>query len=510
MKCSDCPVGTYLSGCKSTQAGACLGCSTKYELQQCSDLSVNKTDSVSFYYSAGDMDQDNCEWQCTASYYRFASMCRPCTTDTCMVGFYRTNCTSSNDGVCVPCTKLPENSRFVSSGFPMNIDNCQWSCESNFYRANQSCLPCQLTVQCSIGEVLNPCTNNSNYICTQCQNKPAFAIYTKGENCPFECDTGYFKNGSLCAKCSQDVICRADQRYVNCTSSHDALCTNCQEGVQYAVANNINGFDCHDCRVISCDQNGTYAELCSAVQDSKCSPCTLGPTNSYYVSPGFLASDSCLWQCNDGYQKSLSACLACPPGKYLQQGYNECTLCPAGTYSANLAASSSLVCTLCGAGKFSSQAGATSQIICKNCQVGFYQNRDGQTTCEPCPKNEYGVTAGATRCQPCPPENTTTRGATGQAFQTACVCNNNYYRIDNTTLQCNKCPLGLLCTGYSTVLPKINGSIWNRIQFASNDYYRLKYCPENYLYSDLNTNLTTVNFDNILLNQVCTPCDAGQ
>jgi hypothetical protein len=511
MKCSNCPVGSYLSGCKSNQAGLCLECSTKYELQQCYDLNVDKIDSISFYTSAGDLDQDNCEWKCMPSYYKFASMCRPCSTDTCIVGSYRTNCTFSADGVCVPCTKLPENAHFITSGVPFNSDNCQWSCDTAFYLANQTCLPCQRPFQCGIGEVLAPCTQDSNYVCTPCKNKPAFARYLTSYGCTFECDLGYFQNGSLCSKCSSDVFCGIGQRHVNCTADHDSLCSNCLEGLQYASASSIRGFDCHNCSFTVCDQIGTYAEPCSAVEDSKCVPCTLGPTNSHYDSPGSYANNNCSWQCNDGYQKSSSACLACLPGKYSKQG--NCASCPAGTYSAHLAASSSLVCNLCVAGKFSSQVGATSQIFCQNCEVGYYQDQYGQTTCEPCPKNEYGIASGASsrsECQQCPSENTTTRDANGQAFQTACVCNVDYYRINNTTIQCNKCPIGLQCTGYSNVFPVINGSIWERIQYASKDYYRLQYCPENYQYADLNTNITPGNIDNILLNQECTPCGAGQ
>jgi hypothetical protein len=299
---------------------------------------------------------------------------------------------------------------------------------------------------------------------------------------------------------------------VNCSPSHDALCTNCLEGLQYA-ANIVNGVECRNCTDLICVDNGTFAEGCSPVDDSKCASCTLGPANSFYDSPGSKAMNNCSWQCNAGFQKSPSACLACLAGTFSQRGNSACTSCPAGTYSANLAATSSSVCNLCGAGKYSSQAGATSQTTCQNCLIGFYQGQRGKSSCEPCQKNEYGVSSGASsrsECNGCPSDYTTTRGSTGQAFQTACICNEEYYRIQNITFQCQKCPPGLKCTGYSTVVPIINGSIWKWVKLNSNDYYRLKYCPENHQYPDLNINITTDNVDLILLNQVCTPCGAGQ
>jgi hypothetical protein len=510
MKCSSCPVGSYRKGCNAYQAGICSKCSTKYELQQCNTL--QDTESVSVYTSSGDLDQDNCAWLCIPSYYRFASMCRVCSTSTCNVGSYRGNCTSLTDGPCTSCTNLPENAYFESAGNPFDADNCTWMCNQGFYRANQSCLPCQRPAQCGLGKYLSVCTQDTNFACKHCNNKPEFANYIDGESCPFECEVGYFKNGNLCSQCSSTFDCGFGQRYINCTSSHDALCSNCLVGLQYA-ASSIGGVECRNCSDIICSENGTYAELCSPVNDAICVSCTNGPSNSYYDSPGSKAMNNCSWQCNEGYRKSEGTCLSCLAGTFSQRGSSVCMLCPAGTYSAKLAASSSSVCSLCGAGKYSPQAGAKSQITCQNCPVGFYQEQSGQSSCDPCIQNYYGVSTGASsrfECFACPQEYTTTRGSTGQAFQTSCICNENYYRIQNTTVQCQKCPPGLRCTGYSDIIPMINGSIWEWMQFDSNDYYRLKYCPENYQYTNLKTEISLDNVDLILLNQVCSPCVAGR
>ena len=510
MSCSSCQVGYYLSDC-SGQDGVCIPCTNKYEINLCA--SSNSSNSVSFYTGSGGIGLNNCSWMCAASYFRSGDMCRSCSTTSCGMGSYRTNCTSNADGVCTGCSKLPENALFTTAGNPYNSDNCQWVCINLFYRKNSSseCTPCT-SVQCNIGEVISPCTATSNYNCQPCSNKPNFSTYNQIGGCGFECISGYFLNGTLCSQCNFKRTCPGQQRAVNCTSKHDTYCTSCLEG---QFLENIDGSSlCRNCSKKECNDVGTYLQLCSDLSDAVCANCTQKPMNSYYDGNGSPGMNNCSWSCTAGFQKSpsLQNCQACPAGKFSQTGNKSCTSCKAGTYSAINGATSPDTCRGCDAGKFSTAAGATSITTCQSCQVGFYQEITGQSYCDACAPNTYGVDSASTnriQCLSCPSSYTSTRGSNGQAFETSCICNPGYYRIDNTTVQCQTCPPGLVCNGYSIVQSVVNGSLWTVIHVGSNDYYRLTYCPEGYEYAQLTVNITSNNAPSVVPNQACSPCIAG-
>ena len=506
--CSPCPVGFYLISCISSMNTSCAACSNKYEYLQCGSQISNY--SLSFYIGSGDTGLDDCPWQCVATYYRSGDTCKSCTTTSCAVGLYRTNCTLTSDGNCVSCSKLPENAHFTSSGLPMNVDNCKWECNANFFLQNSSllCKSCT-SIQCQAGEFLAPCTQNTDYRCQACGSKPDHSRYVNGAPCAYECNTGYFQNGSTCLPCS-NLVCGQNQRIVNCSSTHDTSCTSCLQDVEYLVE--VSGrTECRNCSLVLCNMSGTYLQSCSAVADAKCVACSLGPLNSFYISSGSPDMNNCSWICNAGYVKSMGVCIACLAGKFSQQGDTECFDCPSGKYSSFSAGTSPGVCIVCSVGTYSTESGATSVDICQRCQVGYYQNEAGLTFCDSCPSDQYGISSGATSlsgCLECP-SDTSTRGASGQAFAPSCICSTLYYRIDNETVQCQKCPLGLQCTGYADVLPIVNGSQWATIEIAGNNYYRLTFCPQGYSYANLKTVPTSTNAASLLPNQECSPCIAG-
>ena len=71
------------------------------------------------------------------------------------------------------------------------------------------------------------------------------------------------------------------------------------------------------------------------------------------------------------------------------------------------------------------------------------------------------------------------------------------------------CPPGLICNGFSSVQPVVNGSQWTAIRVGINDFYRLIYCPEGYEYAQISVNVTVSNAPTVIPNQACSPCIAG-
>ena len=512
MPCGNCSIGYYLSGCTANVLGTCVPCTTKYE-SQCSGSSI----SLSMYTGSGSLNSDNCPWLCVATYFRYGSLCNPCTTSPCNAGYFRGNCSALSDAPCKPCSGLPNNAIFTSAGSPANVDNCQWACSSQkFYldQASRTCVACAQPAQCPAGTTLTPCTGTSNYQCQPCSPQPAYSVYSTPGSCAFVCISGFFLHGSTCSPCNNNLSCSNGQRKIDCTSLHDASCTDCLEGVQYLS----DGPSCKNCSQLQCNYTGTYLMECTAVSDSKCGQCSMGPLNSYYVGAGSKGNNDCPWLCHAGYERargllnSTDLCVACSPGTFSLGAASTCQVCTAGSYSASVASSSPADCTPCSEGKFSTQAGASSPSDCSDCSIGFYQSYRGQSSCDPCPQNQYGSSTGASssfQCLSCPTADTTTRGKTGQGLDTSCICNNDYYRVRNDTSQCQKCPPGLICTGYSQYTPVVNQSEWKAVTIASNDYYVLYYCPAGYQYPDLLTVITAENIASIIPNQQCTACSAG-
>jgi len=98
----------------------------------------------------------------------------------------------------------------------------------------------------------------------------------------------------------------------------------------------------------------------------------------------------------------------CGLGTYSPADAQTCSLCPPGTYSSSLAATSVATCVACPVGTYSGRAGAT-----------------GLSDCSACPSNTYFEGTGATsqaNCTACAANSSST-----QPFLRAnCVCNPGY------------------------------------------------------------------------------------
>ena len=518
--CSQCPVGEYLLGCSTSSDATCTTCTNKYEQVQCGGENV----SISVYTGPG-LLQSNCPWKCVGAYYNAGGSCLPCSTSVCTTGMYRAACSQNSDGPCTPCSNLPSFATFTSAGNPYNVNNCLWQCNAQFYIQQtgkvSKCTPCQQPSSCPTGEFIQACTATQNYMCVQCPYI-ANAAYSGQGNCNFDCLAGYYRNASSCLPCTTHLSCSNGQIQVNCTRTYDSVCTVCRLGLEYQVLTADSSVSCRSCTLAPCTTVGTYRQPCTAVSDSQCVACINGPLHSTYVSAGANGMSNCSWQCNAGFDAVFSntsnsyVCSPCQPGSYSYSGASSCLPCAAGTYSGLFGATTPESCLYCDAGHFSTILGATSSQACTPCAVGLYQESQGSSFCTQCPVNTYGYVTGAigpSYCLACSALDMSTRGQSGQQYETACICNTNYYRIDSSTVQCQSCPPGLICNGYSNVVPILNGSIWNSITVGQNNYYRLVYCPLGYYYSGFGIDWSSISVSNInliLAAQQCTACDAGK
>ena len=92
--CSACsrtsPVGEYLKGCASSNAGVHTPCTKAPENAR---------------YTTSGLFTDSCKWACSANFHLDSGFCKPCRT--CLTGQYLNGCSSDDRGTCTPCTNNP-------------------------------------------------------------------------------------------------------------------------------------------------------------------------------------------------------------------------------------------------------------------------------------------------------------------------------------------------------------------------------------------------------------------
>lgn len=180
---------------------------------------------------------------------------------------------------------------------------------------------------------------------------------------------------------------------------------------------------------------------------AQCPPGTYNPTpglnatacpplpRGYWSNSTALASLDAAQQCPLGtYNPSNStgatsgSCfpMTCPYGMFyvpLAASGVDCGVCPLGTASPTINATSNATCVVCPEGYATT---APSSAQCVECGAGYYAPAPGTPYCLACPGNAYSAAAGASSCDPCPAYTVSaTVGATSVA---ACV--------DNSTIGC--------------------------------------------------------------------------
>ena len=89
-----------------------------------------------------------------------------------------------------------------------------------------------------------------------------------------------------------------------------------------------------------------------------------------------------------------AGCYLCVAGEYNDSGTqptkgSPCKLCPQGTYSAKVGATSLTDCQSCPTGKFGFILGADNLDKCYDCAPGKYIDEEGTHNCKICPFGYY-------------------------------------------------------------------------------------------------------------------------
>ncbi|KAJ8347152.1 hypothetical protein SKAU_G00285530 [Synaphobranchus kaupii] len=314
--------------------------------------------------------------------------------------------------------------------------------------------------------------------CTSC--KPGYHSKEGSSSCVSSCDDGYYLDGSVCRKCSENCVkCTSSDICTECapdTSLHGSVChRSCEPGSFYsrehtdcepcnracATCTGVGEGACTRCAegflleervcVPSCSDGFypvTHLGTCNRC-DSSCLTC-VGPrgTCSSCVSGLALQSGTCVHSgnCKDGEYQDESGechlcdltchlckgpeswdCISCTPGRSLEEGRCD-TGCSPGKYPSDGQ------CYLC-------------DNICEECSGG------GPENCTACEKDNFGVERFLFRSQcvnVCPERHFQSEGRTCDPCPENCracsgpnwclSCNSSYFPSDGvcTRLECGE------------------------------------------------------------------------
>ena len=356
-RCSvlNCSRGSYQSNCSGTTNNTqCLRCPPPVK----SGL-FNWTD-------------DKCDFTCSKGFYYSSQSCNPCSTPSCSPGNYDYQCGSDYDSGCSPCTP-------PVGGFSW-VNKCNFTCTSGVYYYDpivKGCLPCSQP-SCAPRTYASVCNPMADSICQACKPVQG-AVWTNG--CDFNCQSGMWKNGSVCVNCTRSLQCTPGNYASTCAQSSDSVCTPCQavsDGVVWTrgcnftcAANYFKTTICQPCTVMQCAA-GTLPQNCTIDSDFKCVNC---PAVSILLPNSMVWTSGCNYVCASGYYMEGALCLACMTA----------VQCPLGFTPSACSATQNVQCVPCpflGPGyKWTYQC----QYVC---DTGYYSKGSAcvpctQTTCAP-------------------------------------------------------------------------------------------------------------------------------
>lgn len=372
--------------------------------------------------------EDRCE-ACPAGTFEEGNVCQRCAQ-----GFWSAPGSTA-------CEKCPGN---LTSVFP---EGCV--CPAGEEPMGGACVPCQDgqfkaragNVSCVSCQTGNEVTNGRG--ATACQKCQEYAsVKSDGVQCT--CDEGFFDaGGGRCETCGAGRYVDVEGQCRNCSAHQVSLgiraqaCEDCrvpgmvpsrrQDQCVWCLPGKVSSATTDaECR--SCE-GGKFAAGVGQTACEECAPgkfaSIAGSTTCEKCPPGKVSAqieqgtcETCLagtyadgygnvlcTKCEPGKYQNASAqtgCLECAAGKYaLVLGVVECLAmcvpgeywngsacvkCQAGSYNDGYSNTfgTSTSCQLCDVGKYSSDVGSVECSIC-DLAWGYYQNSEGQTTCDRCP-----------------------------------------------------------------------------------------------------------------------------
>jgi sugar lactone lactonase YvrE len=332
-----------------------------------------------------------------------------------------------------------------------------------------------------------------------------------------QCNVGFYLLSATCTPCEQGFY-QATAGYTGST------CTSCPSNTYTTTTGSTAVTQCTVCKLgygpiansgsltASCNTclAGTYK---SAIDASTCTAC---PSNSYTTTTGSTAASQCT-SCVAGYGTNTGganpSCSICSAGSYSANGAATCTTCPSGATTTGQGSTSSgdcvcsagytgngVTCTACAQGNYksttgsatctdcpsntyTSSTGSTAVTQCTVCKIGYGPITDPGSltaTCNACLAGTYKSTIDASACTLCP-ATTYTTGTGSQSVSSCTVCAAGYGTIGNSgslTASCTICAIG---------------------SYSANGASTCSTCPTGY---------TTLSTGNTLISE-CLSCSAG-
>uniref|UniRef100_A0A669QK26 Signal peptide, CUB domain and EGF like domain containing 3 n=1 Tax=Phasianus colchicus TaxID=9054 RepID=A0A669QK26_PHACC len=144
--------------------------------------------------------------------------------------------------------------------------------------------------------------------------------------------------------------------------------------------------------------------------------------------------------CGPGQQRLGTKCVSCSQGTYYHGQTEQCVPCPSGTYQEK---EGQLSCDLCPRSDAFGPVGATNITGCTGqCPPGQHST-DGFKPCQPCPRGSYQPEVGRALCFPCG-GGLTTRHEGALSFQdcdTKVQCSPGHY-YNTSVHRCIRCAVG--------------------------------------------------------------------
>ena len=274
------------------------------------------------------------------------------------------------------------------------------------------------------------------YVCTGCS--PGTAAKVGSSSC-VTCTAGFYSSltSDGCVPCPAGTY--DEPQYSGAADT----CTSCSPGYASAALNATNSSTCKKCPA------GTRALAGSAV----CSPCDRGqysreavpscdqcPANSDSLEGSSYAKCTCL----AGFYKKFEndqvtfTCDQCPVGKWAAANATSCTLCPNGTASSALGATSADTCAVCNAGLFAPAGSAA----CGTCPSWSF-SLAGKGACTNCSLGQFSA-ASSSSCQSCSPGKFSDKPSENAGGCLACP--QGYFCLGfvvaGSTAQVQSCPTG--------------------------------------------------------------------
>lgn len=347
-------------------------------------------------------------------------------------------------------------------------ENCCTQCKKNYIYTGGS----YKSVNCYGSPCATYCV--SNYIYCQSCAAGQYRRWNYCEEC-VTCPAGkYSINTNECANCEPGYFCQDGIRYgcyegTYTASSGQSICEYCVNG-KYAVGTPgtgcttcESGYRCYNGVRYACDP-GTFR---TETGYDFCYYCDI---NTFQPNPGQPRCNSCT-TCPTGYMVSKSSCSVygstvdrectiCPAGSYsASSNAASCTSCPDGTYQNNAGQSTCKTFTVCQPGQTTTTVGdRTKDYVCSTCTSPWTTRLGSQTSCSDCVAGKYKL--GSTTCTDCNcvsqgevyincPVGSTAKGCnfcTGTQSGSYCeigkqpseVCNG----MQTQDVQCVPCPAG--------------------------------------------------------------------